>query len=75
MFLGDVRGEAIGRHSFPAEPAEGLAGRDVDSLHPNSMSGSLFARQAQAGAQAPVVVGKWLLKTEPRDQKSLRRLA
>ena len=33
MFLGDVRGEAIGRHPLPAEPAEGLAGRDVDALH------------------------------------------
>ena len=33
MFLGDVRGEAIGRHSLPAEPAEGLTGRDVDALH------------------------------------------
>ena len=56
MFLGDVRGKAISRHPLPAEPAEGLAGRDVDALHsPNSMSGSLFARQAQAGVQAPVV--------------------
>ena len=33
MFLGDVRGEAIGRHPLPAEPAEGLTGRDVDALH------------------------------------------
>ena len=33
MFLGDVRGEAIGRHPLPAEPAEGLARRDVDALH------------------------------------------
>ena len=33
MFLGDVRGEAIGRHALPAEPAEGLAGRDVNALH------------------------------------------
>jgi hypothetical protein len=56
MFLGDVRGKAISRHPLPAEPAEGLAGRDVDALHsPNSMSGSLFARQAQPGVQAPVV--------------------
>lgn len=32
MFSGDVRGEAIGR-SLPAEPAEGLAGREVNALH------------------------------------------
>ena len=46
MLAGDVRREAIGRHLLPAKPAEGLAGRDVDALHSNSMSGSLFARQA-----------------------------
>lgn len=40
---------------------------------PNSLSGSLFARQGQAGAQAPVV-GKWLLRRASRS-KSLRRLS
>jgi hypothetical protein len=33
MLLGDVRGEAVRRDVFAAEPAEGLAGRDVDALH------------------------------------------
>jgi hypothetical protein len=49
MFLGDVRGKAIGRHLLPAEPAEGLAGRDVDTLHSQQHEWLLFARQAQAG--------------------------
>jgi hypothetical protein len=29
----DVRGEAVRRDVFAAEPTEGLAGRDVDALH------------------------------------------
>ena len=33
MLPGDVRGEAIRRDLLAAEPAEGLAGRDVDALH------------------------------------------
>jgi hypothetical protein len=33
MLLSDVRGEAIRRDVFAAEPTEGLAGRDVDALH------------------------------------------
>jgi hypothetical protein len=33
MLLGDVRGEAVRRDLLAAEPAEGLAGRDVDALH------------------------------------------
>jgi hypothetical protein len=33
MLLGDVRGEAVRRGLLAAEPAEGLAGRDVDALH------------------------------------------
>ena len=33
VLLGDVRGEAVRRDLLAAEPAEGLAGRDVDALH------------------------------------------
>ncbi len=33
MLLGDVRGEAVRRDLLAAEPAEGLAGRDVNALH------------------------------------------
>ena len=33
MLPGDVRGEAIRRDLLAAEPAEGLAGREVDALH------------------------------------------
>jgi hypothetical protein len=49
MLLGDVRGEAIGRHPLPAKPAEGLAGRDVDALHYQQHEWVSAARQAQAG--------------------------
>jgi hypothetical protein len=37
MFLGDVNGKAVGRDALAAEPAEGLAGRKVDALHPSSV--------------------------------------
>jgi len=33
MIFGDVRGEAVRRDLLAAEPAEGLARRDVDALH------------------------------------------
>jgi hypothetical protein len=33
MLLGDVRREAVRRDLLAAEPAEGLAGRDLDALH------------------------------------------
>ena len=47
MFLGDVRGEAIGRYLLPAEPAEGLTGRDVDALHSQQHEWLASARQAR----------------------------
>jgi hypothetical protein len=40
MLFRDVRGEAVGRDLLAAEPAEGLAGRDVDALHSST---ALFA--------------------------------
>jgi hypothetical protein len=60
MLLGDVRGEAIGRHPLPAKPTEGLAGRDVDALHTNSMSGSLPHVKRERDADSSCVVGKGL---------------
>jgi hypothetical protein len=59
MLLGDVRGEAIGRHPLPAKPTEGLAGRDVDALHTNSMSGSLPHVKRERDADSSCVVGFW----------------
>jgi hypothetical protein len=46
----------------PQNRQRALPGEMWTRCIPNSMSGSLFARQEQAGAQAPVV-GKWLFKT------------
>ena len=55
MFLGDVRGEAIGRHLLPAEPAEGLAGPDVDALHSQQHDWLSVRTSSARGTQAPVV--------------------
>jgi hypothetical protein len=47
MLFGDVGGEAIGGHSLPAKPAEGLAGRDVHALHFLQNEWLSAARQAR----------------------------
>ena len=67
MFLGDVRGEAIGRHSLPAEPAEGLAGRDVDALQSQQHEWLSVRRSSARGTQAPVV-GVYFDRCRPADR-------
>jgi hypothetical protein len=48
MFLGDVDGELVGRDVVAAEPAEGLAGRQMDLLHVyNQHAGPALARQGR----------------------------
>ena len=49
MLLRDVRGEPVRRDLPAAEPAESLAGRDVDALHP-SQHGVTVAPASSAGS-------------------------
>ena len=67
MFLRDVRGEAIGRHSLPAEPAEGLAWRDVDALHSQQHEWLSVRTSSARGTQAPVV-GVYFDRCWPADR-------
>jgi hypothetical protein len=73
MFLGDVRGEAIGCHSLPAEPAEGLAGRDVDALHSQQHEWLSVRTSSARGTQAPVV-GVYFDRCRPADRKPTLQL-
>ena len=72
MFLGDVRGEAIGRHTLPAEPAEGLAGRDVDALH-SQQHEWLSVRTSSASGRSGCVVGKRIFTGTRLGRKTNRR--
>jgi hypothetical protein len=67
--MGDVRGERLVATRSPQNLQRALPGEMWTRCITNSMSGSLFARQAHSSA---CVVGKWLSKTGT-DRKSLRR--
>ena len=73
MFLRDVRGEAIGRHSLPAaEPAEGLAWRDVDALHSQQHEWLSVRTSSARGTQSSC---RWRIfrPVSARESKPLRR--